>query len=267
MRNISLLTFLLIFGIISCTPGRMQVQKGNDAIKITPSKYSKNSPDWNGLYAGIVPCADCEGIETEIKLNNDFTCEISRRYFGKSDQVYLSAGTFKWNDSNNKIVLRIDKEQSNQNQYLLGENMLIKLDVNGKMIEGALSEMYILKKVVEDREITEKYWKLIELMGEKVSVNTGKNNEAHFILQTASNRVVGDGGCNSFSGTYQLSDGYRIRFSKMVSTKMACLNMEIENEFLKVFESADNYTLKGDTLSLNKARMAPLAKFVSGFLK
>jgi hypothetical protein len=37
--------------------------------------------------------------------------------------------------------------------------------------------------------------------------------------------------------------------------------MERETEFLKVFEMADNYSLSGTTLSLNKARMAPLARF------
>ena len=44
---------------------------------------------------------------------------------------------------------------------------------------------------------------------------------------------------------------------------MACLNMEIENELKRALEMADNYSLTADGkyLSLNRARMAPLARF------
>ena len=46
-----------------------------------------------------------------------------------------------------------------------------------------------------------------------------------------------------------------------MSTLMACENMEVETELAKVLEQADNYTIEGDILSLNKARVAPLARF------
>jgi heat shock protein HslJ len=42
---------------------------------------------------------------------------------------------------------------------------------------------------------------------------------------------------------------------------MACEHMEIENGLNKALVTADNYSLNGDNLSLNKARMAPLARF------
>ncbi len=123
----------------------------------------------------------------------------------------------------------------------------------------------INSKAGKDQIITEKQWKLIELTGKPVDAS--QKSEAHFILKTENNRVTGNGGCNSFSGTYELLEGNRIRFSKMISTMMACGNMDIEYGLLKVLETADNYTIKGDTLSLNKARMAPLAKFEAVFLK
>ena len=42
---------------------------------------------------------------------------------------------------------------------------------------------------------------------------------------------------------------------------MACDNMADEATLAKVLEMVDNYTISGNTLSLNKARMAPLARF------
>ncbi|WP_374030704.1 META domain-containing protein [Bdellovibrio bacteriovorus] len=37
--------------------------------------------------------------------------------------------------------------------------------------------------------------------------------------------------------------------------------MPTEDNFAEVLQGVDNYTVDGDNLSLNKARMAPLARF------
>jgi heat shock protein HslJ len=37
--------------------------------------------------------------------------------------------------------------------------------------------------------------------------------------------------------------------------------METEQEFAKMLEKVDNYSLNGNQMTLNKARMAPLARF------
>jgi heat shock protein HslJ len=126
------------------------------------------------------------------------------------------------------------------------------------------SSAQINSEAGKDQKITEKQWKLIELRGKPVA---RQKSEARFILETEKSRITGNGGCNSFSGGYELLEGNRIRFSKVVSTMMECENMYIEFGFLKVLETADNYTIKGDTLSLNKARMAPLARFVPVYPK
>ena len=47
----------------------------------------------------------------------------------------------------------------------------------------------------------------------------------------------------------------------MTSTPKACQEMEIETQLFKVLETVDNYSIKGGVLSLNRAKMAPLAKF------
>ena len=117
--------------------------------------------------------------------------------------------------------------------------------------------------------ITEKRWKLIEINGKSVVLNESMQREAFIILRDEGKRVSGNGGCNTFGGTYEISEGYRIKFSQMVSTMMACLNMEIEQELLKVLEMTDNYSLSADRkyLSLNRARMAPLARFEVVYLE
>ena len=62
-------------------------------------------------------------------------------------------------------------------------------------------------------------------------------------------------------GSYELKEGNLITFKQVASTQMACNDMNIENQFKEILERTDNYSILGDKLSLNKARMAPLARF------
>ena len=43
--------------------------------------------------------------------------------------------------------------------------------------------------------------------------------------------------------------------------------MKTEDDFKKVLEQTDNYTISGENLSLNRAKMAPLAKFKAVYFK
>lgn len=119
---------------------------------------------------------------------------------------------------------------------------------------------------VPDASLEETYWKLTELMGQPVPRLETNNKEAHIILKSG-NRIQGFAGCNNIMGAYEVKDKFLISFSGVASTMMACPDMESEDTLKKVLEKADNYTIKGNTLSLNKARMAPLAKFEAVYLK
>ncbi len=110
--------------------------------------------------------------------------------------------------------------------------------------------------------ITEKTWVLTELNGNPISSDSSSQKIPQIVFGSADNKFSGNTGCNPMAGTYQLKEGNRILLSAIISTKMACMNsMETEGLFLKALEQVDNYTLTGDTLILNKARMAPLARF------
>lgn len=217
---------------------------------------SRNSLDWNGVYRGVMPCADCEGIKTEITLNTDGTFTMATQYLGKSTEVLTKQGSFEWNEAGTNIMLT-----DSSNIFQVGENMLRKLDLSGNKIEGELSEMYKLTKV--GNELEDRYWKLIELNGKPVAASQNPKKEAHMILKKEGNTVNGNGSCNSFRGSYEVTDGMKIKFSKVAATLMACPDMQVEDGFFKVLEMADNYYVNGDTLQLNKARMAPLAKFAA----
>src|SRR5690606_9305939 len=115
-------------------------------------------------------------------------------------------------------------------------------------------------ETVQTNVITDRKWKLVELAGKPVADKV--NGKEPFIsLYTKDNRYSASGGCNGLGGEFTLQEHGRVKFTSGMSTMMACENMEIENELKRVLEMADNYSLSGDDLSLNKARMAPLARF------
>ena len=105
-------------------------------------------------------------------------------------------------------------------------------------------------------------WLITKLEGQDVIDNDNEGQGIYFTLNSEDNRVNGYSGCNTFMGTYKIEAGNRISFSQMGVTRMACPDSEInEAQILSVFETADNFTIYDGILSLNKARMAPLAQF------
>lgn len=106
--------------------------------------------------------------------------------------------------------------------------------------------------------ILEKKWQLIELNGKTVA---GQINGRVPYLQLKEKSYSANGGCNGIGGELTLLDNGKIKFEQGMSTMMACPDMSIEQGLSKALMAADNYTINNGLLTLNKSRMAPLAKF------
>jgi heat shock protein HslJ len=118
-----------------------------------------------------------------------------------------------------------------------------------------------------DANLEGTYWKLTELNGNAIVGSDEFTHEPYFILQTRDSTIKGNGGCNGFGGKYSWRSPNRINISGIISTMMACAKIDVENTYFKMLQSADSYYIKGDTLILNRARMAPLARFTAVYLK
>lgn len=148
------LTSILVWGCNTETKQKLAadsnaVADGIDTSAIskvpdTDTHNAKNSLDWEGTYKGLTPCADCEGIETEVTLNKDMTFVIKTKYKGKSDKVFEETGNFKWDERGSNVILEGLKDRSNQ--FFVGENTLTQLDMDGHKVTGDLASHYILKK-------------------------------------------------------------------------------------------------------------------------
>jgi uncharacterized lipoprotein NlpE involved in copper resistance len=139
------------FLIFSCKKEVKEAEINTDTIvKVaieTPidSHNSQNSLDWQGTYKGVTPCADCEGIETELILNKDLTYAIRTKYLGKGDgKIFEEKGNFVWDKTGG--IIKLEGLKGRPSQYKVGENRLIQLDMEGNIIDGALAEKYVLTK-------------------------------------------------------------------------------------------------------------------------
>ena len=105
-------------------------------------------------------------------------------------------------------------------------------------------------------------WRLIELNGEEINYDSHNQDEIHIILDSTNNEIRGFAGCNNFNGSFTYKDKGRIKIKEnLISTMMVCPNSNLEDKFFEVLKTIDNYSISGQALYLNKARMAPLAKF------
>lgn len=110
-------------------------------------------------------------------------------------------------------------------------------------------------------DLQETYWKLTELMGKPVGPTPADSKEIHIKFRANQNQFEGFGGCNGMGGTYELKAGNRIKINRIISTQIACRQLDTENKLREILEMVDNYSLTAKTLSLNRAKMAPLARF------
>lgn len=268
---------LLIIFFTSCneasnesTPVTEESMIPDTATSLQDHHNAVSSLDWDGIYKGVLPCADCEGIETALTLKKDLTYIITTSYLGKEANSTNDQGKFRWDVAGNTIKLA--GVSNGPNQYFVGENHLRQLDLTGQKITGTLADKYILAKQTTNVEsvsvnvaaaLLETKWRLFALNGQPVEKAEPGKREIHIILKAKDNRMQGFAGCNTMMGSYELKDGSLILIKKIASTRMACDAMTTEVAFLKVLDQIDNYTINGNMLSFNKAKMAPLASFVA----
>ncbi|MEL1245867.1 META domain-containing protein [Flavobacterium sp. DGU11] len=96
--------------------------------------------------------------------------------------------------------------------------------------------------------LTGTVWELSSINGQKVDAGSNRNG-----LPTASFntelKISGNGGCNTYSGSYNLNENEGINISQVMSTKMFCEG-SIENEYFKELGKVNMAKIDKDKLTL-----------------
>ncbi len=232
------------------------------ALPAGSGENSRSMLDWAGKYAGTLPCADCEGIETTVVLKYNGSYVSTQRHLGKSGEARRQEGSFEWRADGGSVTLNSSGSNGPAGRYLVGEERLFALNEKGQRITGAGADKYILAKV--PIAIAGRNWQLLELVGKSVPAPAAGEKRPYFFLAAGSTKVTGRGACNNFTATCKMDDLIGIRFENLASTRMACAPGNIENAFFEALKAATMYTFSGeDTLSLEPLEGATLARFAA----
>ncbi|GMO63090.1 MAG: hypothetical protein Ta2D_09810 [Rickettsiales bacterium] len=94
-------------------------------------KYTANITNSDTIYQGIIPCADCDGIEEIVILQSDINVyTIKTKYIGESDEYFIEKG---------KVQKRKEILKLGNNYYKTFDDYLLKLDMKGREIKSKLN--------------------------------------------------------------------------------------------------------------------------------
>jgi len=234
----------VIFSLVACN------NKNADFIDETSAK---NTIDWAGTYWGIIPCADCPGIETKIKINNDESFVLTTNYLEVENSENIIEGKFTWTDNGNSIELSADSENENPTILKIEENQIKYLNLDGTEIEGELADNYILAKNGNPL-VDNKKWKITEIYGQKLESN---EDELFMNFNAEDSKVYAKVDCNLMNWEYEIHNNSKIEFSQLTTTLMFCPD-SLEDQFIEAIKQADNISTDGNTLSINNADMLNL---------
>ncbi len=145
MKKVILSAVVASFVVMGCGSSNTPKEEIIVDQTITPDgSNAKTSLDWAGTYEGVLPCADCEGINTLFTFNEDGSYEITSEYLGKG-LIVEDAGNVNWAENGNQITFTLSS--GDVVQYFVSENQLIVLDQDGNKITGELADHYVLNKM------------------------------------------------------------------------------------------------------------------------
>ncbi|MCC8036031.1 MAG: copper resistance protein NlpE [Rikenellaceae bacterium] len=145
--NRTILAIVVGFLAISCGQNPKKIADTNAAVS-TDHTSRKDAAEYTGTYIGTVPCADCDGIEVNLRIKTDGEYKLKTRHIaGKEgvDDIHSEYdGKYIWDGAGRTLTL--ENISARPNKYLYSDGTLIQLDINGNRIKGPLADRYILKK-------------------------------------------------------------------------------------------------------------------------
>ncbi|PIF71357.1 META domain-containing protein [Flavobacterium sp. 2] len=243
-----ILSLLLIFSLtIGC-----KSTAGKTSDKQTTSEYGSQEDEMEYYFTAT-------GNEPfwGLKMGNDnivFTSLIP----GKEKLVFAPVDAIKAMDANVKMY-KVSNETASATITIQ------QVDCQDSM-SGAISPYKVSIEIKNNTELqTEKIggcgkyntdyrlhdiWVLEELNGYKVFASDFQKEMPRIEINSTENRFSGYGGCNAISGQIFYEKGI-LRFTRVLSTLMACPQGNKESEFTKALQSTTTYSIENNRLTLS----------------
>ncbi len=200
-----------------------------DPAPVVDMHTSRIALDWAGTYEGLLSCADCAGIHTQLTLEPDGRFEMVTRRLVRDAAPSSARGTFDWEADGNTIALSDDADGQ---RFAVGEGRLLLLEAGQterawdrsaatltQSPPAGFSTRQDLHEMLEDHR-----WQLVDARDaanariDALFPDPERSFEFHF----AESRLHAQGGCNGFRAAFAIDADDRLEVTGAVSTMMAC---------------------------------------------
>jgi heat shock protein HslJ len=267
-----ILAIALLGGVAQCRPAP---EKPGDI----PSSHADSQPAPAGLAGTSWRLVKFEGGDgltlrpddsskytiafgTDGRLNARIDCNRGRGTWTSSGPPQLEFGPLALTRAMcppGSLHDRLVKHWPYVRSYVMKDgHLFVSLMADGGIYEFELASQ---EEQAAAASLENTYWKLTHLGDAPVMVPYRQPQQPHLILNSVTRRAGGSGGCNQFTGSYQLN-GSRLRLGSMTSTLMACADgMETERGFLNALSRVRRWRISGQQLALLDAAGNVVARF------
>ncbi|MCD0465774.1 META domain-containing protein [Flavobacterium sp. ENC] len=244
----SLLILLLLSLITGCKPTAGKISD----TKETTSEYGTQEDQMKYYFTGT-------GNEPfwGVKMGKE-GIEFTSLITGKEKLIFPAEEAIKAMDANIKMY-------KVANATATATISIQQLECQNSM-SGAISPYKVSIEIKNNKELTftklegcgnyntdyrlHDIWVLEELNGFKVFVTDFQRELPRIEINSSENKFMGYGGCNAISGSIFYEKDL-LRFSKVISTMMACAPGNKEGEFTKALQSTTTYSIENLRLTLS----------------
>jgi heat shock protein HslJ/uncharacterized membrane protein len=243
MKNVTYI-YLVLLLIFSCSP--KIIQKSESVNEATLIK-SKNTGYFHAI--GREPFWNLEIAENSIRfkeVNAENEINISHvepvKVMDANIKMYIS------NSEEQEMKIIIEQkdctDKMSDNKYFYQVKVELK-----KKNQTAITTFYGCGYYIADYRLYDN-WVLEELKGKKVSKDNFANEVPLLEINASDKKIIGYAGCNRINGTL-FQERELLRFTNIISTRMACDEANLEQEYLKCLQSSTRYEIKNNRLYLS----------------
>lgn len=241
----------LIFCSCSNTTGQKEIPK-------IPLPVNKDSivKSASGQYSGMIPCADCEGINYTVNLQP--TMNFSSKYIYVGKNVPPLEITGNWSMIGDSIIFLQSNTDVPSFMRIYFNDSLVMLDESKNRMTGPVSSMFVLRRENKNTgdtvtainiSIPSVNFVLEELNGKKIR-NGDFKTTPEILIEANKSTVAGNTGCNSFNGNVKVTK-HKIYFTNIAMTRMSCPG-DGEKNFVEALNGTNNFKMENGKLILMK---------------
>ena len=129
--------------LTACTSGQNNSAEVNNPMDTSISRPAAESITPAGIYTGVIPCADCMGIEYTLYLQRDSIYFLRQIYYKEPVSQHILVDSGKWIEKDSSIIVLEFGES--KILFRMEKYSLLLLDGEGKEITDMPANLRLAK--------------------------------------------------------------------------------------------------------------------------